>query len=242
MAKQRIYSDEQLRDAVARSNSWRGALRALGLVATSAGAMRSVRARADRLGIAYEHFSTPRGYSDDRLRSAVAAANDWDGVAEELHLEGASALVTARGHASRLRFDATHLSNAPPAEEQEATPRLVNLARAGSLLAAGWYTMCGWEVSWPLEPCRYDLIASGAAGIRRVQVKTTTTREGQSWKVYLSSAGHDRRTYGADEVDDFFVIDGALHYYLIPLIDVGGLHAIHLSAYERYRLNTHADE
>jgi hypothetical protein len=74
------------------------------------------------------------------------------------------------------------------------------------------------------------------SGVRRVQVKTTTTRVGGSWKVYLSSVQRDRRPYSPDEVDDFFVIDGDLNYYLIPLKAVGGLLAIHLSSYEEHRL------
>jgi hypothetical protein len=31
-----------------------------------------------------------------------------------------------------------------------------------------------------------------------------------------------------DEIDDFFIIDGELMCYLIPVAVVGGLHAIHL--------------
>ncbi|MFB7885715.1 group I intron-associated PD-(D/E)XK endonuclease [Microbacterium sp. NPDC056057] len=238
MARDRSYTDEQLGYAVAHSRSWRGTLLALGLVATSGSAMRSVRAHADRLGLGYDHFSIPRGFSDDRLRAAVAAAADWDDVAKELCLEDASALVTARGHAARLGLDTDHLSRTPIAVRPNPKPDLSNLARAGSLLAAGWCTMCGWEVSWPLEPCRYDLVVSGAKEFRRVQVKTTTTRANGSWKVYLSTAHGGRRTYSTDEIDEFFIIDGELDYYVIPVADVGGLHAVHLSAYADYRLST----
>ncbi|PUB24850.1 hypothetical protein C8K30_108106 [Promicromonospora sp. AC04] len=95
--------------------------------------------------------------------------------------------------------------------------------------------LCGNDVSWPLEPSRYDLLVSTVTGIRRVQVKTTRTRAGDSWKVYLSTTRGERRTYDPDEIDDFFIIDGDLNYYLIPVAVVGGLHAIHLNAYGRYR-------
>lgn len=77
---------------------------------------------------------------------------------------------------------------------------------------------------------------STAAGVRRVQVKTTTARAGHPWKVYLSTSRGRRRTYSPDEIDDFFIVDGDLTNYLIPVCVVGGLHAIHLSAYEQYRL------
>jgi len=68
-------------------------------------------------------------------------------------------------------------------------------------------------------------------------VKTTTVRAAGSWKVYLSTSGKGRRTYDPEEIDDFFVVDGELGYYLIPVAVVGGLHAIHLRAYEDYRLS-----
>ncbi|GAB93075.1 hypothetical protein GORHZ_205_00170 [Gordonia rhizosphera NBRC 16068] len=104
------------------------------------------------------------------------------------------------------------------------------------MLAAAWFALSGHDVSWPLEPSRYDLLVSTSDGIRRVQVKTTTVRVGHTWKVYLSTAHRERKTYDPDEIDDFFVIAGDLAYYLIPVSAVGGLHAIHLSAYDRFRL------
>lgn len=103
------------------------------------------------------------------------------------------------------------------------------------MLAAAWFTLCGNDVSWPLEPSRYDLLVATNAGILRVQVKTTTTRVGATWKVYLSTSSGGRRTYGHDEIDIFFIVDGDMNYYLIPVVAVGGLHAIHLRGYDRFR-------
>jgi hypothetical protein len=74
---QRTYSDEQLVNAIATSRSWRGVLRELGLVATSAGAMRSVRSHADRLGVDYSHFQGQRRWTEHDLRAAVQAAKTW---------------------------------------------------------------------------------------------------------------------------------------------------------------------
>ena len=59
----RRYSDSDLVDAVRASHSWRGVLRALGLSATSAAAMRSVRAHADRL-----QLDTPTSPASDAGR------------------------------------------------------------------------------------------------------------------------------------------------------------------------------
>jgi hypothetical protein len=91
-------------------------------------------------------------------------------------------------------------------------------------------------VAWPLEPARYDLLVDTDVAPRRVQVKTTTVRTGTSWTVWLSTTGRERRTYSIDEIDDFFLIDGDLSYYLLPVGAVGGLHGIKLSAYDQYRI------
>lgn len=115
-------------------------------------------------------------------------------------------------------------------------PEQGNLARAGSLIAAAWFELCGWCVSWPLEPCRYDLLISKEATNHRVQVKTTTVKQGTSWTVWISSTGKTRTTYDHEEIDYFFIIDGDFDYYLIPVATVGGLTAVQLSAYREYRL------
>jgi len=199
--------------------------------------MRSLRSHADRLRLDYSHFRGQRRWTDDQLRDAVESARGWTDVLERLGLRGASDLVAVRGHAARLELGVSHLDPVVEAPEPRALrPDLRNMSRAVSLLAAAWYAMSGHDVSWPLEPARFDLLVSGGDGVRRVQVKTTTARAGRSWKVYLSSSAHQRRTYDPDEVDDFFIIDGSLDHYLIPVTAVGGLHAIHLDAYERYRL------
>src|SRR5215212_1507626 len=96
----RTYSDEQLVNAIATSSSWRGLLRELGLVATSAGAMRSVRSHADRLGVNYSHFKGQRRWSEDDLRAAIEAARTWSETAELLGLHDVSAESTLKGHAA----------------------------------------------------------------------------------------------------------------------------------------------
>jgi hypothetical protein len=97
--------------------------------------------------------------------------------------------------------------------------------------------MCGFDVSWPLEPARYDLVAMGNGQVLRVQVKTTRVRESGSWVVTLSNSRGVRVVYDPDEIDHFFVIDGDLNYYLLPLPVVGGLHAVTLSGYEAFRVS-----
>lgn len=239
MVWERTYTDEQLAAAVAASTSWRGTLRELGLVATSSGSMRSVRSQVRRLGIDHCHFSGQRRWTEEQLRAAVDAARTWPEVADALGLTGGSAVAALKGHAVRLGLDVEHLvSHAPVTTDEAPDPDITHLSRAGALLAAAWFTLCGREVSWPLEPSRYDLLVSSDQGLRRVQVKTTITRSGRSWQVFLSTARGERRTYDPHEIDDFFIIDGELGYYLIPVAVVGGLHSIHLNAYEEYRVTS----
>ncbi|ORW00015.1 group I intron-associated PD-(D/E)XK endonuclease [Mycobacterium kyorinense] len=234
----RRYSDAQLVEAVGASHSWRGVLRALGLSATSAAAMRSVRGHTDRLGLDYSHFTGQRRWTDRQLEAAIASATSWTQVAEMLGLAGGSSTTTIRGHAVRLGLDTAHL--APPRKPQPPAglmrPQQANLARAGPLMAAAWFELCGHAVSWPLEPCRYDLLVWMGTTAERIQIKTTTVKQGTSWTVWISNTGKERRTYDPDEIDRFFVVDGDFDYYLIPVSAVGGLTAIQLSAYRDYRL------
>lgn len=233
----RRYSDSQLIEAVRVSRSWRGALRALGLSATSAAAMRSVRTHANRLGLDYSHFTGQRRWTDQQLVAAIASATSWAQVAQQLGLAGGSSTTTIRGHALRLGLDTTHLTSPrTPQTPIAGRPQRANLARAGSLMAAAWFELCGHSVSWPLEPCRYDLLVWISAAAQRVQVKTTTAKQGGAWTAWISNSGKERATYGPDEIDYFFVIDGDFDYYLIPVAAVGGLTAIRLAAYSEYRL------
>lgn len=53
----------------------------------------------------------------------------------------------------------------------------------------------------------------------------------------LTSSRKGRTTYDLDEIDSFSAVDGDFNYYLIPIGEVGGLQAIHLSAYSAFRLD-----
>lgn len=191
------FTDEQVRTAVLGGSSWREVLRRLDASSFSGGMIRSVRRRADRLGIDYRHLTAP----------------------PENH--------RSNENVERSLVSDVHLAS---------TPEAANLASAGNMIAAAWFALCGHAVSWPLEPCRFDLIVVERGVPRRVQVKTTTARVGETWKAYLSTTSGGRKTYTTDEIDEFFVINGDLQCYRIPLAAVEGLHAVHLSAYEAFRV------
>jgi PD-(D/E)XK nuclease superfamily protein len=143
-----------------------------------------------------------------------------------------------KAHAARLGLDVRHLArpgNTAGPSRASASPCRSNLRRAGPLLAASWFALCGYEVAWPLEPCRYDLVVRRGEECHRIQVKTTTTKTGGSWAVRISSTGRKGVTvYSPDEVDQFFIIDGDLTCYLIPLSVVGGYQVINLRRYHAF--------
>jgi hypothetical protein len=213
-------------------------LRELGLQATSSAAIRSVKRQAVRLGLDSSHFTGARGWSEDDLARAVATSKSWSDVATNLGLSGGSSTSLLKGHALRLGLDASHLActQRNSAGRSEYVPDLDNLPKAGSLMAATWLTLCGFEVSWPLEPARYDLVASRDGSLTRIQVKTCRRWQGGGWMVSLSTTSWRLRTYDPDDVDEFFVIDGDLEFYLIPVAAVGGRYAITLTKYAAFRL------
>lgn len=105
-------------------------------------------------------------------------------------------------------------------------------------ISAAWFMLHGQDVSWPLEPCRYDLLVDSPAGLRRVQVKSTQSGRPQTRQVFLSTTRRQRHQYDPDEIVDFFIVDGDLRLYLIPFAVVGGLHVISLNAYEAFFVGT----
>jgi hypothetical protein len=239
----RSYDDQELIRAVAAAHSWRGVIRELGLKGRSTATYRSLQRHALRLDLDTSHFTGQRTWQDDDLAVAVAASTSWHEVQKALGLSGGGSVAALKGHALRLGIDSGHLGPQPTPPPSVVTwrPDLTNLPRAGSMLAASWFAMCGYDVSWPLEPCRYDLLVDLDGQRARVQVKTCRRRAG-GWQVNLTTSGHPtggrhaRTFYDPDEVDCFFVIDGDLNYYLFPMEAVAGRSAICLSAHQAFRV------
>jgi PD-(D/E)XK endonuclease len=243
-AASRTWRDEQLARAVQVSTSWRGVMRELGLSATSAGSIRTVRRHAIRLGLDVSHFRGKRRWSDAELAAAVATARSWDEVIEALGLSTASgtARTHVKGHAVRLGVDVRHLR--PRAAVVPTPPRidpdLAHLRAAGPSIAAAWFALCGCDVLFPIEPAVYDLVVSMPDGLRRIQVKTTTSRNSAGWQVGISRHPHatekggPRLPYDPDVIDYFFIVDGDLTMHLIPSRAVAGRVALGLRTYATY--------
>lgn len=238
------WSDTELKDAVATAANWRDVLRALGLRADSAGAVRIMKRHVVRLGLDTSHFRGKRSWSDAQLRHAVIDSQSWDEVLTMLGLTpgNGDGRIRIKAHAIRLGLDLAHLKspivNDPGAAEVK--PDLRHLRDAAASIAASWFSLCGFNVAFPLEPAVYDLLVSTPEGIRRVQVKTTTCFSKDGWTVPVSrrpySIGNRERRvpYDPELIDWFFIIDGDLNIYLIPSRVIAGRIAILLHTYTKY--------
>jgi PD-(D/E)XK endonuclease len=245
--KSRTWTDEQLTDAVAVQRSWRGVCRALGLKGTSAGVLRSVKRHAERLDLDTAHFRQ-RTWSDSQLREAVRQASTWSDVVYTIGLsDRGEARVRVKSHAIRLGLNVSHLQtqttkrvSVDDLEGLSCSPAALRVA--AEAIAVAWLTMREIPVAVPAEPREYDLLATFPSGIRRVQVKSTTSRPIGKWVVgvgrrpYSADKNASKIPYDPDSVDYFLVINGAGAIYLIPSQVLAGRTSIYLDAYAEYRV------
>ena len=219
-------------------------MRELGMNATSAGAIRIIRRNAVRLGLDTSHFRGKRRWSDEQLRRAVSESRSWDEVLDALGLviNGGGMRTHVRSHAIRLGLDFSHLdSDVPTVSEPRALkPDLKHLREAGASLAAAWFTLCGCNVLFPIEPAVYDLVVAMPEGLSRVQVKTTTHYSRNGWMVSIGrrpySSDNNKRLvpYDPEVIDYFFIVDGDLNMYLIPSRVIAGRVGLLLRAHTGY--------
>jgi len=219
-------------------------MRALGLNAYSAGAIRVVRRDVVRLGLDTSHFRGKRTWSDAQLRRTVINAQSWDELLMALGLtpDTQDGRTRVKAHAVRLGLDLTHLENtiANSRGLAEIKPDLRYLRDAATSIAASWFLLCGFNVAIPVEPTVYDLLVTMPDGIKRVQVKTTTYNGKDGWMVGVGrrpySVGNRERLvpYDPELIDMFFIMDGTLTIYLIPSRVIAGRVAILLRTYTKY--------
>ena len=241
---ERECSDSQLKDAIAGATNWRDVMRALGLRDNSAGAIRIIKRQAVRLGLDTSHFRGKRGWSDAQLRRAVIDAQSWEELLTTLGLAPASGegRIRVKAHAMRLGLNLAHLENSVTNNPGpgEIKPDLRYLRDAATSIAASWFSLCGFNAAFPLEPALYDLLVSTPEGIKRVQVKTTTCFSKDGWTVVVgrrpySIGNRERRVpYDPELIDWFFIMDGDLTIYLIPSRVIAGRVTILLHTYAKY--------
>lgn len=108
------------------------------------------------------------------------------------------------------------------------------------MLAASWFSLCGFTTAVPVEPTIYDLLVSMPDGIKRIQVKPTTYNSKVGWQVGVGrrpySIGNRERLVPHDPelIDSFFIVDGDLTMYLIPSQVIAGRVQILLRTYAKY--------
>ena len=170
--KKRSWSDSDLINAVAASRSWRGVMRELKLCVTSSGSIQMVKRRVALLGLDTSHFTGQRAWSDAELIRAASQARSWNGLLTAMGATSASRAyhIRVKAHAVRLGLDLSHLDSDAHEANQPLSPKpaLRNLRKAATMLAASWFSLCGFTAAIPVEPTIYDLLVSMPDGIKRV--------------------------------------------------------------------------
>jgi hypothetical protein len=250
------WTDQQLTDAVKTATNWRSVMRALGYGerSSSAGAIRIVRRRTLQLGLDSSHFRGKRRWSDAQLRQAVAASRSWGDVLTALGLSATdgSTQPHVKSHTIRLGLDTSHLNRvshrgqhpAAALSDLSGVPADLKYLRvAGPTIAAAWFALRGYAVSFPFEPTAYDLVVDAPGGIATVQVKTTNfTRDGWTVTVGHHPDTHAKKghllAYDPDVIDLFFIVDGDMTMYLIPSRALAGRVRVLLRTYKKYIVGT----
>ena len=114
---------------------------------------------------------------------------------------------------------------------------------AGLGIAIAYFTRIGVEVAVPLtDTQRYDLIIVHHAGMERVQVKTTTVKQGRNYYVKLTTIGGNHtqvkvRKFEPTDYEWLFVVCGDATAYMIPTPAITARTGLLLGRrYEGYRL------
>ncbi len=114
---------------------------------------------------------------------------------------------------------------------------------AGLGIAIAYFSRVGVDVAIPLtDTQRYDLVIDHGDRLERVQVKTTTMKQGHGYAVHLRTIGGNKsqvvaRKFHPSDYEWLFVVCGDATAYLIPTTAITARSAIFLSRkYEPYRI------
>jgi hypothetical protein len=240
------WTKDELRVAIEKATSWADLLRRFGYKPSSTAPRRALQREVQRHKIDTSHFVGQRTWSDQALIDAARKAETWAELLAALGLSTASkSCDSVRAAARRLGIELGRLTLGPKAGREAIgvdlsdRPALDHLRNAAPSIAAAWFLLCGRAVSVPCEPEAYDMIVDLPDGLKRVQVKTATSRHARSaWNVRIghrpdgSPKAADFIPYGPDEVDLFLVVDGDLLLYLIPASAAAGKATLSLRGYE----------
>jgi hypothetical protein len=247
-ADDRRWTEDELRVAAEKAMSWADLLRTFGYKPSSTRPRRALQREVERHEIDTSHFVGQRTWSDHALTEAAKTAETWAELLTALGLSTANkSCDSVRAAARRLGIELSIVTLGPKAGREtigidlSECPALDHLRNAAPSIAAGWFLLCGRAVSVPCEPEPYDMIVDLPDGLRRVQVKSTTSRDARgAWNVRVghrpdgSPKAADFIPYSADEVDLFFVVDGDLLLYLIPASAAASRTTLSLGAYRDF--------
>lgn len=161
--------------------------------------------------------------------------------------EKALAAAAARRETER----ANRLPASPPAEREplpeaigfRAHPNTRLQGDAGMGVAIAYFSRIGMRVGIPLTDSQpYDLMIDEGPRLSRVQVRTTTAREGRSYVVGLKTVGGDKtqlitKVFDPTAYEWLFVVCGDATAYLIPTTAISARYSIFLGRrYEPFRL------
>jgi PD-(D/E)XK endonuclease len=232
-------TDGDIKRAIKAATSWRGVMRELGYRTTNGRTAARIRQYAEDQSFDTSHFRGCRGWSDDELRAALKQCDSWSAVLRRLGMAtgGGNIMVAIKARAKYLQLDYSHIESrrrVPTGEVPFADPPQMRWLRAAApTLAAGWFAHRGYRVSFPAEPCPYDLVVDVRGILYRVQVKSATGRDATSgqWVCNLAQNPKFRKTvlYDPEDVDFFFIIDGDMNYYITPIEEVAGRGSVTLS-------------
>jgi PD-(D/E)XK endonuclease len=237
---------DELRAAADKATSWADLLRGFGYKPLSTRPRRALQRELRRHEIDTSHFVGQRTWSDQALIEAAKTAGTWAELLAGLGLSANSSSDSVRSAARRLGLELGNITLGPKTGREaigidlSVRPALDHLRRAAPSIAAAWFLLCGRAVSVPCEPVAYDMVVDLPDGLRRVQVKSATSRVRGTWNVRIghrpdgSPKAADFIPYGRDEVELFFVVDGDLLLHLIPAAAAAGKATLSLRGYEEF--------
>jgi PD-(D/E)XK endonuclease len=242
------WTECELRTAVAKATSWADLLRLLGYKPSSTAVRKALRRELQYYEIDTSHFVGQRTWSDQALIEAAATAGTWAELLTALGLSPRSrSCDSVRTALGRLGIEVGRISLGPRVGrdaigiELPERAALGNLRHAAPNIAASWFLLCGHAVATPCEWQPYDLVVELPGGLKRVQVKTTTSRDARGgWVVRIghcpdgSPKAADLICYTTEEVDAFFLVDGDLQFYLIPAAAIAGKTSLSLRGYSEF--------
>lgn len=215
MARPRKWTDEQLREAVATSSTWKDVVLKIGRT-DNPKARRVVQGHAVRMELDVGHLPTfkpidPVYPYDARFRNLVndlvtivPECDSWGQVFKRLGVNpSGSGYVSLRAKAVALGLDTSHFrgqawSSRPI--DHVAVPFMRDrdetlLHKAAAARATAWFMERGYTVCIPAEPALYDLVVDSDVGLVKVQVKSTFSQDPKTgrWVVRIH-----RMTYSPD--------------------------------------------